>query len=419
MRDLDKIADSFGSLIDAQFAHTDPSHFSDPAVRSEVVRMTSHGRRSFRLIHKVSLSAAALAILLGAAMLLRTYTTPPVSFLVDNGARPSSIGQWLRTKADERCRIRFSDGSGIEIKERTETRIVEADTKRVIVDLNGGGMYFHVSQDRGNQWTVRAGPFQVFVVGTRFTVHWDANSSAFRVDVAKGNVRVMGPGISADGVSVTAGNILKGNAETGVIAFGPDEKLRNAEVTVRRNETPGGVQKDTVETTESLSSSAPRPEPSEAQVQNWKRLSAAGKYREAFRAADESGWRALGRTIPEKELWLLANTARYAEKSDAARSLFALYRSRFSKNPKSHTAAYLAGLTAALEPGGEEEAVTWLETYLREGPKEASDEEVRGRLMHLLVEVGRTADARRLAADYLRRYPGGPFTERAQRLLKI
>ena len=422
----EKRAAEIGRLLDVGMKPYDAADAEHASLQVAVIDTTKLHRRPKRGKRIAAMVAAAVVILAVGGALTATYgRSTGVSFYVEDGIGevPAEVGHWLRTKTDERREVRFSDGSGIQIHAETETRIAQADREAVTVDLNRGSLAVHVTPHRGNRWTVRAGPFEVFVVGTRFTVGWDAARSRLDLNVATGRVRVRGPGIVADGVFVDAGNALQGDGETGVIAFGPDESLRNANLlrdTASDTESPAPEL-----TADATPISVPSVEEDDntvsaramkaAETPRWKQYSLEKRFSEALALAKTRNLGRLSNTLPEKDLWLLASTARYARDAGSAALLFTTFRKRFAQSTERATAAYLLGLQATNTGGRRQEAIRWFETYLSEAPNGPLAEAALSRLIRLHQTSGARQKAARLSSEYLARFPAGPFAEQAKK----
>lgn len=376
-------------------------------------------------------SAVSIAVAVLAASLLwflSPFGESSLQFYIDADPRPSEDGSWIRTAGSQHRTVQFTDGSRIGVLPQTEARIAVADSKRVVVDLNRGALRLRVTPKRNNQWTVRAGPYQVNVIGTRFQVDWQADDSRLFVRVTKGRVSVHGPGIDTNGIYVAAGNLLRTQANSQFVSVGPARQweAEASEIAIPTLNTGAD--------TPPPSTGQEEPHPTQSQIarsysadkenrekssasQSWQQLAKAKKYLPAMRIAREVGIQHLSKRLPANDLWLLATTARYAGAFDDAMALFTAHRKRFGSNEKSRTAAYLLGELSLNQKRNAPKAKHWFSTYLAETPNGALHEEALGRLMTLCVQLGQTDEARRHAATYQRRYPTGPFSEQAGSIL--
>ena len=67
---------------------------------------------------------------------------------------------------------------------------------------------------------------------------------------------------------------------------------------------------------------------------------------------------------------------------------------------------------------GARRALGWYDRYLLEAPRGAYVSEALGRKMMVLERTDRQAEATVIAADYLRRFPGGTYSHAAQALVR-
>ncbi len=86
--------------------------------------------------------------------------------------------------------IEFSDGSRVLLEPKASARVVRLDGPHTELALKRGKPAVSVRHREGASWTIVAGPYEVRVVGTKFTVDWQQASNAFRVAVTEGRVRV-------------------------------------------------------------------------------------------------------------------------------------------------------------------------------------------------------------------------------------
>jgi TolA-binding protein len=409
----------FGQILEQGFRQLDAGDAELLGLRDAVIQMTVDGasprRKRYLIASGLIAASAALALLL----IVPGLQTESFVFFVGDSAEQAEVGEWVRTGMEEKSAVRFTNGSRFDVGENTEARIVEADAERVTVDLNDGTLRLHVVPGEKNRWTVRAGPYSVRVVGTRFGVEWDAATSELAVEVTKGRVSVRGPGIDAQGINVTAGQLLRAERKTGLVAYGPASQLREVDDSPYSadNElaTQPGLAKDSKETDRPAANV--RNEAQRMPPKSWQSLAKKKQYKAALLAARRAGLDKLSLTLSSEGLWSLATAARYAGEPDDAAMLFEAQRDRFPSSPRSKTAAYLLAVLALDQQRNPRAAKRWLETYLKEAPDGTLHEEALGRLMHLTAQMGLSAAARRHAGSYLEKYPDGHFSGQARSIL--
>src|SRR6185295_2578407 len=104
----------------------------------------------------------------------------------------------------EPVEVRFSDDSRFDLlpggRLRVETTTREG-ARLVLLDGETNASVVHRASAR---WSVVAGPFEIVVVGTRFSARWDAESRRLSVELREGAVEVKGGRLGAP-VAVRAG----------------------------------------------------------------------------------------------------------------------------------------------------------------------------------------------------------------------
>ena len=143
---------------------------------------------------------------------------------------------------------------------------------------------------------------------------------------------------------------------------------------------------------------------------------AAGDYRTVVSEAEARGVDAVLGRVALPDLAALADASRYAGRQDLARRALLAERARFSGSPEARAAAFLLGRIADDAGGPPGPAVRWYDDYLSEAPGGAFAAEALGRKLAALARAGDPA-ARAAAAEYLRRYPEGPYAGQARETL--
>ena len=116
-------------------------------------------------------------------------------------------------------------------------------------------------------------------------------------------------------------------------------------------------------------------------------------------------------------LMALADAARYAGASSLAERSLLKVRARFPRSGPAHRAAFLLGRMAEDQEGNLGDALRWYETYLTDVPDDGFRAEAMGRRMTATLRVSGAAQARDLAAEYLRHYPQGAYGKAARAIL--
>jgi hypothetical protein len=213
------------------------------------------------------------------------------------------------------------------------------------------------------------------------------------VDVSEGSVRVTGGDLPASGVAVDAGNGLERRAKPQALTKAP-EALPVVSATIPTE----------VEEPENAIPSAP----------SWPALANKGKYREALSQAEKLGFERLTRELPDNDLLLLANAARFSGEGKRAQQALLKLRERFPGRAAAELAAlYLARIAEDVDKNPVQ-ATVWLRAFLQESPTGDLAQGARANLLAILLRRGEHASARAVARDYLRYHPEGPHAAQAR-----
>jgi len=262
-----------------------------------------------------------------------------------------------------------------------------------------------IRKGTGRAWTFAAGPYSVRVVGTAFTVDWDAGSRLFAVNVREGKVLVTGS-----------------NLRQGGVMLGPGERLERRDLppvqAKAAPETSGKQQEELASSTSEPTS--PRAEASvvSSPEADFRSQAARGNYAAAILAARRTGFERLENELSAKDLLLLANTARYAGSASEARRTLLKLRERFPGSPSAAHAALLLASQAEDRDKNSSEAERWLRTFLVESPQGELAAGARARLFATLLRRGARSEAEQVARDYLRLHPSGQHVAQAQAVLQ-
>jgi hypothetical protein len=322
-------------------------------------------------------------------------------------------GAWQGKSLPERARVvapaergetlSFSDGSRVELGASAEIALSKLAPEQAHLELARGRVDANIRKGTGRAWTLGAGPYSVHVVGTAFSVDWDAGSRFFAVNVREGKVLVTGGELRSGGVLLGAGERIERQGPPPATAAAPDTQRLD---TAPRSD---------------LALPAPRTAPSESAVpspeDDFRAQAARGNYSAAMAAARRAGFDRLTHELPAKDLLLLANTARYAGSTPEARGALRELRQRFPGSPSAAHAALLLASQAEDHDKNSGEAERWLRIFLTESPRGELAGGARARLLATLLKRGARAQAEQVARDYLRFHPNGPHVAQARAVL--
>ncbi|WP_438032467.1 FecR domain-containing protein [Sorangium sp. So ce204] len=362
--------------------------------------------------------AAAAAVLLGVNGWQRGARSDRLSYEVEGGA----VQQDGSVQADtsSRPKVRFSDGTEVQLAEMARAHIVSVNEQGARVTLDRGEVHARVVHRSEAQWLFDAGPFLVTVTGTAFALSWAPEDERLDLRLENGAVVVSGP-LSGKPIAVRAGQWLTLRQRTGEVLLRDLDLQQGAEA----SPAPAPPSSDRAEEP----GAAPVPDPPGAPAgpaasalsaeprRDWAGKLAAGKLDVIV---DEAQRRGLDVSLAEssnEELSVLADAARYTRRNDIARQALLAQRRRFPGTQRGKDAAFLLGRLAEAQEGGAA-ALAWFETYLKEAPQGAYVSEALGRKMVIVQRLHGDAQAEAVARTYLRRFPGGTYAQAARALAR-
>jgi hypothetical protein len=297
--------------------------------------------------------------------------------------------------------LRFSEGSSIILHESTRLRVLTTDTRGARMLIEDGTVDASIASARigKKHWSFEAGPFQVLVTGTRFTLSYRALHQSFGLATHEGQVVVSGACLDRP-TPVAAGSRIDLNclarrappAQTASLSGLPP---------------PGDA---------SPSPSGPLGKPTR-NAQTWRELLATGRLQEAVHAAERADFDRVCQTASAKDLLALADAARLFTRTPRAVTALRVLRQRFPSSAEASTAAFALGRIAFEQKRAYPEAVDWFATYLLEQPSGPLHGDCVGRLMEARLRAGDQSGAHLDAEQYLRRFPEGPYASEARGIL--
>ncbi|MFZ5890474.1 MAG: FecR domain-containing protein [Myxococcota bacterium] len=298
-------------------------------------------------------------------------------------------------------RVELADGSSLVLAPRSLARVGSAaEATRCVVEV--GTIHFDVAPQRGRQFLVLAGAFEIRVIGTRFSVSREV-SGLVEVRVEHGVVHVRAPSRSGP-IELEAGDHLRGD-EGGLSLTHPASE-------VSAPGSPAAVEAPS-QPVESSASAAPAPSSNAHKGggvpphNDWQTLYSERKYVAALAAAKQLGVERLLESLGAQPLAELADTARLAGDSELALRAFTRIERRFPGSSQARDAVFLSGRVLAAR-GQADAARARFEKYLGSNARGAYSLEATGRLVELYAARG-DARAKEMAKGYLERAPSGPY----------
>lgn len=351
---------------------------------------------------------------------------PPLTATAGASSAEVASGSLLEAPETSSLPVRFSDGTRVEVGPQARLQVLEFGRHGARLVLKSGSARFDVVQGEHRRWEVRAGMFVVRVTGTRFEVSWVPKEDRFELVLDEGQVELTGCGF-AEGRTVVAGQTVRASCHDGAVQVARSAgAAASSELVAQPVSAPttstsemtnqaGGSMPVPVATTSSTSSTASMPVP--VKEPGWRVLAQQGRYAEALAAANRLGFEPECARADAEALLLLGDVARSARYPEKARYAYSLVRQRFAGTGQASVAAFSLGVLEFDHWGAYARAASWLGAYVEESPGGPLIREARGRLMEALYRLG-SDEATRLATDYLRDYPVGPYADLAQRIVQ-
>jgi ferric-dicitrate binding protein FerR (iron transport regulator) len=107
---------------------------------------------------------------------------------------PQELGR-VRSPQSEARTLEFSDGSVLKLAQGGSVRVREVDEHGAEVVIENGRLHSSVQHLEDAAWSVFAGPYEIQVIGTKFSTEWDPSTQKLVVSLAEGSVRVVGSDI--------------------------------------------------------------------------------------------------------------------------------------------------------------------------------------------------------------------------------
>lgn len=368
---------------------------------------------------RMGIAAAAVALAIAVGFVI--WAGPDkISYRIGTHRPTSHNGAWISSGIGAPIPIVFDNGSRFELATNSAARVVESNNKQVRLDLSQGRLDANVNGNGETEWIVQAGPYEVKVLGTRFSVHFSSIRNQLEVEVASGKVAVNGTQMST-GVLLKTGQRLVANA-TGTQVQTVDEPKHPAGegslVSSKSSKNEGNPldSSDTkIETPTAIENKA-NSSVAKVQVPKWRKHANAQEWPEAVKAMDNQTAISIAQSRELDLLWSLANAARYSERPQLATLFLNQIRLRFGDTSRGKTAIFLLAKTALDAHKDLPNARKWFLTYLKTIPNGALAEEATGYLMEVCLKMNHMEESAQFAQTYLENYQTGPFANRARRI---
>jgi hypothetical protein len=375
---------------------------------------TDTRRRSTRIVAWAAAASVAAGALFAATLPLQSED-PALTFVVKGDGAGQSDSQEVgrvRAPADESRTLAFSDGSTLNLDHGGSVRVRETDEHGAEIVVEKGILKSAVVHREHTSWSVFAGPYEIEVIGTKFSTNWDPATQRLVVLLDEGSVQVLGSDIE-EHVSLKPGQRF--DAAPGD-AWKVTSQQRHVEPQIEAP-APQPIGETTSEALDEPADDAPRAAramPGNSNPGDWSRMLADGRFGDIMAEAKKLGVSNCYSSCSISRLRSLADAARYS--GDIAVARTALTKLRERSPSESARAGYLLGSLSEAR-GQAASALNWYRGYLGEAPGGALATEAQAGQMRALHALGRRADARRAAEEYLRAHPGGTSAATARQIL--
>jgi ferric-dicitrate binding protein FerR (iron transport regulator) len=352
---------------------------------------------------------------------LRAIEPATLAYRIDGGSVLE--GGYLRESGHAGINVLFNEGSKVSLTSGTRGRLRTVDREGALVNIEHGTASFQVTPNNSRRWLIDVGPFLVTVKGTVFTVSWDPLREQFELMLRQGHVVVSGP-VSAGEITLRTGQHLVVNlatAATVITEDKPEQESDSVAAPAPQSNTPPAVQPPGAGEKPALRSHAAMSVPSRttkaADPLPWSDELARGHWDRILEDVDRIGVETTLSKASSKDLFALADAARYRRRPDLARAALLAERQRFPDSPRSLDGLFLLGRTEESREGGAVQALGWYDQYLARAVGGPFVGEALGRKMILTDKLQGSAQARPIAEDYLRRFPKGSYAGSARALI--
>lgn len=359
---------------------------------------------------------AALTFVVVAAaavvLLVRVISSPSLSYEVAGAPRE---GDYVRAASDRPVTLTFSDKTTVHGAPDSRFRIDGATEQGARVVVERGRADVRVMHRPSTMWNFVAGPFDVRVTGTRFSLDWDPSRETLDLELIEGSVEVRGASGSGPW-AVRAGQRFRAD-------------LRGTSMVVSSVATDGGTPaaktgapplEPAAETPNDATPSSSAPSAaagkgSSPAGESWDKRITRGEFKQIVSEAESRGIAGCLARCSPNDLRALSDAARYTSRWELAEQSLLSLRKRFGSGAGGDASFLLGRLEE--RRGGSAAALRWYDTYLKEVPSGAfSAEALAGKMRATRAASGAKAAAP-LARDYLERFPKGVHVGIAREIL--
>lgn len=394
MSDLEQLGERVGKALEHRYG--DERVLA--TVKARFHRAVGQKRVPERRVWLAFAGGAALAAAAVLAFLWIPRGAPSSPLSVAVRGREGAGADFVSARAADQA-VDFSDGSEVVVRKGSQLRVSAVTPDGAFATLERGSAHVSVVHREKTKWVFTAGPYRVHVVGTRFELSWNPDTTGLQVQMEDGAVEVEGPGLTRQRVA--------GTGRLELFAENTDETAASEPASARPPSRPRAKPAPAAVAPPAHAQGAP----------TWRYLAETGDAAGAVAAAEQAGFSSLAGSLVQHDVLLLGDAAREARKPARAIEAYQAVRERFPGSPAAIDAALRIGKMFSEDNHDDVTAAKWFERAYREGPNGALAGEAMGRWL-LALSAGDRSAARGVAADYLRRFPNGPEAAAARELLR-
>lgn len=344
------------------------------------------------------------ALALAAAVAIGFFVWPEAPLGVKLRGQPDQLVDFVAANASEEQVVDFSDGSEVRLRGSSQLRLLGVTPEGAQVSLERGSAHVAVVHRQKTKWVFNAGPYRVHVIGTQFELKWNPETGGLEVEMDEGIVEVDGPGLARQ--RVTSRQKLAAFAEPASASLYLEGSTETETANVaRRKAKPQGKEPAQVVQEKPAVLGA-----------SWRYLADKGDALGAMHAAEQAGFSWLANSMPRGDVLVLGDVAKKAKQPARAKEAWLAVRTRFSGTPGASEVALRLGHLAE-DQRDVDEAVRWYSEAAREAPNASTAPEALGDWFDALARAGRTAEAKKVAGEYLKRFKNGPDAAAARGVL--
>lgn len=330
---------------------------------------------------------------LAAAMALLIYINPlqwgqPQGLSLENGTEPGV----LRSTQAARRYWRFSDGSIVVAARNTRMQVTQNTSHVLAIRLETGRAHYSVQKKAQHRWTVDCGLALIEVIGTKFWAERDAHTVS--VGVTEGTVEIKSALLEKGARTLAAGERLR-------ISESPQTRTP----TTTLSTTPSPAEPQTNEPARSTTPAVSEPEPVPL---TWQQAAAQGDFALAATRIEAQGLRQLQAQITDADTLLqLSDVLRGAGRTAEAAQVLEDFQRRFSQDARASQMAFSLGRLYLEQLSHPARAAKIFEQLVANNPPAGLLDDTYLRWIESLVKAGDAEKAKRVAQEYMQKYPRG------------